>query len=116
MKKSAQLEYNCFKIENIKFLVSPCLKYALYNINLFHAFKDWKKSKYSDIKKLKKNPKKYEGKKIDENDAKKELDWISNKLITIEKEGNDGCDFYKVHLVKEIPKFEILKNEMAKKN
>ena len=58
MKESAQLEYNCFKIENIKFLVSPCLKYALYNINLFHAFKDWKKSKYSDIKKLKKYPKK----------------------------------------------------------
>ena len=50
------------------------------------------------------------------NHAKKELDWISNKLITIEKEANDGCDFYKVYLVKEIPKFEILKNEMAKKN
>ena len=55
-------------------------------------------------------------KKLMKNHAKKELDWISNKLITIEKEANDGCDFYKVYLVKEIQKFDILKNEMAKKN
>ena len=34
LKEPAQMYYNCLNVDKIKFLCSPSLKYALYNLNL----------------------------------------------------------------------------------
>ena len=46
---------NCINLDNLKFLVSPLLKYALYNFNLFEAFKGRLKSLSNDTENLKKD-------------------------------------------------------------
>ena len=100
-------------LEIVKF---PSLKYNIYFWHLFKAFTKRINQMRADIKEIKIKLFDYEGNEIDILEEKKQLNEITNNLDSFEKEANDGCDFYKVYLVKEIPKFEILKNEMAKKN
>ena len=99
----------------MKFLVSPLLKNALYNLNLFDAFKDILKSMNTEIEKLKENLKNYKGKKIDANEEMTKLDGISCKLITIGKQANKEYDYYKVYLVEVANQFDKLKNDIAKR-
>ena len=114
LKETTQLYYNCLNKDKMKLLVSPLLKYALYNLNLFDAFNDRLKSMNIEIEKLKENLKNYKGKKIDANEEMKKLDGISCKLITIEKQANKEYDYYKVYLVEVAKQFDKLKNDIAK--
>ena len=44
----------------------------------------------------------------------KKLDGISNKLITIEKEANNGYDFYKMFLAEVTKEFDKLKDDTTR--
>ena len=115
LRESAQIYYACINIDNIKFLESPSLKYALYNLNLFEAFKKRIKSISIDVEELKKRLKNYKGTKVNPIEEMKALDEILNKLLAIKKEANEEYDFYKVYLVKIAKKFDTLKNDNSKR-
>ena len=115
LKENAKLYYNCINLDNIKFLDSPLLKYALYNLNLFQAFK--KRIKYFniDIEEVKGCLQNYKGKKINPKEEMKSLDEILNRLLAIEKEAKDEYDFYAIYLVELAKKFNILKDDISKR-
>ena len=115
LKESAQLYYTCINIDNIRFLDSPSLKYALYNLNLYETFKKRIKSINIDIKEQYKNLKNYKGKKINPNEELETLDEILNKLLAIEKEAKDEYMFYSEYLVKIAKMFDTLKNDISKR-
>ena len=115
LRESAQIYCDCINIDNIKFLESPSLKYALYNLNLFEAFQKRIKSISIDVEKLKKRLKNYKGTKVNPIEEMKALDEILNKLLAIKKEANEEYDFYKVYLVKIAKKFDTLKNDNSKR-
>ena len=56
------LYYNCLNLDKIKLLESQSLKYTLYNINLFEAFKIRIKKMNTEIEELKRSLKTYKGK------------------------------------------------------
>ncbi len=98
LKECAQIYYKCLNLDAIKLLDSPSLKYALFNLNLYEAFKDRIKSLNLVIEKLRQNLKNYKGKKIDSIEELKKLDEISHNLIAIEKQSQVDYDFYKEYL------------------
>ena len=55
LHEAALIYENCINLDDLEYLVSPLLKYALYNFNLLEAFKDRLKSISTDIENLKKN-------------------------------------------------------------
>ena len=115
LKESAQLYYDCINLDNIKFLISPSLKYALYNFNLFEAFKKRINSINIEVEKLKKSIKNYKGTKINPNEEMKTLDEILNKLMAIKKEANDDYHFYTVYLAETAKEYDVSKNDDSKR-
>ena len=65
LQEAALIHNNCLNLDDIKFFVSSLLKYALYNFNLFEAFKGRLKGISTDIENLKKNLKICKRAKID---------------------------------------------------
>ena len=55
LKEVALLYNNSINLKDIKYLVSPSLKYALYNLNLFKVFDARLKNIRTDIEISKKN-------------------------------------------------------------
>ena len=55
LKEVALLYNNSINLKDIKYLVSPSLKYALYNLNLFKVFDARLISIRTDIENIKKN-------------------------------------------------------------
>ena len=80
LKEVALVYNNSINLENIKYLASPSLKYALYNLNLFEVFDARLKTIKLDIENIKKNLKNYKGKEIKINEEKKRMDEASEML------------------------------------
>ena len=115
LKEVALLYNNSINLENSKYLVSPSLKYALFNFNLFNLFKARLKNICYDIENLKKNLNNYKGKEIDVNEEKKRLDEASEVLRKFENESKETYDVYKVYLAKVSRKYDELNNISSKK-
>lgn len=115
LKEEAQLYYNSLNLDKLKLLISPSLKYALYNGNLFEVFENRIDSMNINIEKIRENLKKYKGKKIDVNEEMKKIDDISNRLIVIKKEAKEECYIYLEYLSRIAKKFDVLKNDMVKR-
>lgn len=80
-------------------------------LQLFRAFTDRINQIKSNIKEIKEKLKEIEDNKIDE---LKKLDKIMNKLVSFEKEANDGYEYYKKYLIKTARESDDLGNETAK--
>lgn len=115
LKEVALVYNNSINLENIKYLASPSLKYALYNLNLFEVFDARLKTIKLDIENIKKNLKNYKGKEIEINEENKRMDEASEMLRKFEREAKDAYDFYKVYLVKVAKKYDELKNILSEK-
>ena len=116
LKESAQIYYNCINLRNANLLLSPTLKYTLYNEKLNNAFKYRIKSINCRIEKLKKNLKNYKGKKIDLIYANIKLDEISKKLTALDKEAEVDTEFYTTYLAKIAKKFDVFNMNEEVKN
>ena len=115
LKEVALLYNNSINLEKSKYLISPSLKYALFNFNLFKVFKARLKDINNDIENIKKNLKAYKGKEIDINEEKKRLDEASEMLRKFENEAKETYDVYKVYLAKVARKYDELNNIASKK-
>ena len=115
LKEVALLYNNSINLKDIKYLVSPLLKCALYNLNLFKVFDARLKSIRTDIENIKKNLKNYKGKEIEVIEENKRLDEASEVIRKFESEAKDAYDFYKVYLAKVAKKYEELNNISSKK-
>ena len=115
LKEVALLYNNSINLKDIKYLVSPSLKYALYNLNLFEIFEARLKSIRTDIENIIKNLKNYKGKEIDVIEENKRLDEASEVIRKFESEAKDAYDFYKVYLAKVAKKYEELNDISSKK-
>ena len=115
LKEVALVYNNSINLENIKYLASPSLKYALYNLNLFEVFDARLKTIKFDIENIKKNLKNYKGKEIEINEENKRLDEASEVLRKFENEAKDAYDFYKVYLAKVAKKYDELNNILSEK-
>ena len=115
LKEVALVYNNSINLENIKYLASPSLKYALYNLNLFEVFDARLKTIKFDIENIKKNLKNYKGKEIKINEENKRLDEASEMLRKFEREAKDAYDFYKVYLAKVAKKYDELNNILSEK-
>lgn len=115
LKEVALVYNNSINLENIKYLASPSLKYALYNLNLFEVFDARLKTIKLDIENIKKNLKNYKGKEIKINEENKRMDEASEMLRKFEREAKDAYDFYKVYLVKVAKKYDELNNILSEK-
>ena len=115
LKEVALVYNNSINLENIKYLVSPSLKYVLYNLNLFEVFDARLKTIKFDIENIKKNLKNYKGKEIKINEENKRLDEASEMLRKFEREAKDAYDFYKVYLAKVAKKYDELNNILSEK-
>ena len=67
LKDAANIYYNCINLNGIETLKSPSLKYSLYNLHLFEAFKIRNERLKTEIEKLKERLKNYKGNKLDIN-------------------------------------------------
>lgn len=115
LKEKKQLYYKCLNLDQMKYLQSSSLKYALFNLNLFNVFNDRITILNTDIEKLKVNLKDYKGIKIDAKEEMKKLEIISKELIEIEQEAKKEYDIYKVYLVKVAKNYDIMKNDNVKR-
>ena len=106
---------NSINLKDIKYLVSPSLKYALYNLNLFKVFDARLISIRTDIENIKKNLKNYKAKEIDVIEENKRLEEASEVIRKFESEAKDAYDFYKVYLAKAAKKNDELNNILSKK-
>ena len=89
MKDAANIYYNCINLNGIETLKSPSLKYSLYSLHLFEAFKIRNERLKTEIEKLKERLKTYKGDKLDINKEMIRLDDISSKLETFGKESKE---------------------------
>ena len=96
LKEVALLYNNSINLKDIKYLVSPSLKYDLYNLNLFKVFDARLNSIRTDIENIKKNLKNYKAKEIDVIEENKRLDEASEVIRKFESEAKNTYDFYKV--------------------
>ena len=94
LKDVANIYYKCINLNGIESLKSPSLKYSLYNLHLFEAFKIRNERLKTEIGKLKERLKNYKGNKLDINKEMIRLDDISSKLETFGKESKESFDFY----------------------
>lgn len=115
LKEVALVYNNSINLENIKYLASPSLKYALYNLNLFEVFDARLKTIKLDIENIKKYLKNYKGKEIEINEENKRMDEASEMLRKFEREAKDAYDFYKVYLAKVAKKYDELNNILSEK-
>ena len=115
LKEVALLYNNSINLKDIKYLVSPSLKYALYNLNLFEIFEARLKSIRTDIENIIKNLKNYKGREIDVIEENKRLDEASEMIRKFESEANDAYDFYRVYLAKVTKKYDDLNDISSKK-
>ena len=93
LKDVANIYYKCINLNGIESLKSPSLKYSLYNLHLFEAFKIRNERLKTEIGKLKERLKNYKGNKLDINKEMIRLDDISSKLETFGKESKESFDF-----------------------
>lgn len=114
LKEKAELYYKCINLNDIKILVSPSLKYGLYNANLFIAFKDRIHYINSEIDKLKKKLANYKGNKFNVYEEMEKLNKFSNELISIEKEEKNMHAIYEVYLAKMARKYDEIKSDVVK--
>ena len=106
---------NSINLKDIKYLVSPSLKYDLYNLNLFKVFNARLKSIRTNIENTKKKLKNYKGKEIDVIEENKRLEEASEVIRKFESEAKDAYDFYRVYLAKVAKKNDELNHISSKK-
>ena len=114
LKDAANIYYNCINLNGIETLKSPSLKYSLYSLHLFEAFKIRNERLKTEIEKLKERLKNYKGNKLDINKEMIRLDEISSKLETFGKEAKESFDFYCKYLGKTAKKYDTIIDEKAK--
>lgn len=113
LEEISKLYYNCINLDKIKLLESPSLKYALYNLNLFEAFKVRISQMNTEIEELKKSLKIYKS-KFDTTEEIEKLNEIKNKLIDIEKEAINEYHFYKIYLINTAEEYDFSKDSKTK--
>ena len=114
LKDAANIYYNCINLNGIETLKSPSLKYSLYILHLFEAFKIRNERLKTEIEKLKERLKNYKGNKLDINKEMIRLDEISSKLETFGKEAKESFDFYCKYLGKTAKKYDTIIDEKVK--
>ena len=118
MKDAANIYYNCINLNGIETLKSPSLKYSLYSLHLFEAFKIRNERLKTEIEKLKERLKErlknYKGNKLDINKEMIRLDEISSKLETFGKESKESFDFYCKYLGKTAKKYDTIIDDKVK--
>ena len=114
LKDVANIYYKCINLNGIESLKSPSLKYSLYNLHLFEAFKIRNERLKTEIGKLKERLKNYKGNKLDINKEMIRLDEISSKLETFGKESKESFDFYCKYLGKTAKKYDTIIDEKVK--
>ena len=114
LKDVANIYYKCINLNGIESLKSPSLKYSLYNLHLFEAFKIRNERLKTEIEKLKERLKNYKGNKLDINKEMIRLDEISSKLETFGKEAKESFDFYCKYLGKTAKKYDTIIDEKVK--
>ena len=114
LHEAALIYENCINLDDLEYLVSPLLKYALFQFNLFEAFKDRLTSLSNDIENLKNKLKICKREKIDVNKEIKRLDVFSDVLRKFEMEANEAYDFYSFYLGKVAKEYDDLNNNLTK--
>ena len=114
LKDVANIYYKCINLNGIESLKSPSLKYSLYNLHLFEAFKIRNERLKTEIEKLKERLKNYKGNKLDINKEMIRLDEISSKSETFGKEAKESFDFYCKYLGKTAKKYDTIIDEKVK--
>ena len=99
LEEVANIYHKCINLDGLKFLKSPSLKYALYNLNLFEAFNKRNESLKTEVQKLREKLKNYQGDKIDTN----------KEIIML----ND-INFYSAYLGKIAKKYDTIKDDTVK--
>lgn len=114
LKEVANIYHKCINLDGLKFLKSPSLKYALYNLNLFEAFNKRNESLKTEVQKLREKLKNYQGDKINTNKEIIMLNDIYDKLITFERQAKDVFNFYSAYLGKIAKKYDTIKDDTVK--
>ena len=114
LKDAANIYYNCINLNGIETLKSPSLKYSLYSLHLFEAFKIRNERLKTEIEKLKERLKNYKGNKFDINKEMIRLDDISSKLEVFGKEAKEFFDFDLTYLGKVAKKYDTIKDDTVK--
>ena len=114
LKDVANIYYKCINLNGIESLKSPSLKYSLYNLHLFEAFKIRNERLKTEIGKLKERLKNYKGNKLDINKEMIRLDDISSKLEAFGKEANELFDFDCTYLGKVAKKYDTIIDDTVK--
>ena len=114
LKDAANIYYNCINLNGIETLKSPSLKYSLYSLHLFEAFKIRNERLKTEIEKLKERLKNYKGNKLDINKEMIRLDDISSKLEILGKEAKEFYDFDITYLGKVAYEYDAIKDDTIK--
>ena len=116
LREAEELYKNCLIVteEELKYIKSPSLKYAVYSFNIDQAFQDRIEKMITSIKDIKTKLNKNINNELDITKEKEKLDEFINMLNIFKKESKELFLSYDIYLAKVAKSTDAIKNDIAK--
>lgn len=116
LREAEELYKNCLIVteEELKYIVNPSLKYAVYSFNIDQAFQDQIEKMITSIKDIKTKLNKNINNELDITKEKEKLDEYINKLNIFKKESKELFLSYDIYLAKVAKSADKIKNDISK--
>ena len=116
LREAEELYKNCLIVteEELKYLASPSLKYAVYSFNINEAFQARIEKMITSIEDIKKKLNKNINNELDITKEKEKLDEFINKLNIFKKESEELFSSYTEYLAKVAKSANTIRNDIAK--
>ena len=116
LREAEELYKNCLIVteEELKYIVNPSLKYAVYSFNIDQAFQDQIEKMITSIEDIKKKLNKNINNELDITKEKEKLDEFINKLNIFKKESEELFSSYTEYLAKVAKSANTIRNDIAK--